>query len=208
MRDLLAEAWKRQHHTGRDQSPTSSRPRHVPRSRVVLVLVLLATGATLGAFPFVFGWSGKQPQKLSHEQIMRVVRLPDRTSNQVGGLIGILAHRAGRGIAAIRERGKKDRQWAAAADAALWRIEKALDTGVPDRSRARRYPAWLMFADALDALSGKSPRTDDLADCIEVVVYNIEETIVLMATTRNGPPEISERVKGAYVQLRRALASR
>jgi len=176
--------------------------------RALQVLALLLVGATLGAIPFVLDWSGKQPQKLNYEQMLRLARQPDRNSNQLGGLILFLARRAARGVTAIDQLGKKDPKLETATHAAIQRIATVLDTGVPDRSQAGRYPSWIPFDDAMKRLQGQASGSDDLADCIEVVVYNAEEAAVLMAANRNGPREVSERVKVAYIQLRRALDSR
>jgi len=197
MRDLMAVA--RELQRGSQTHPTHPRrkPPRKPGKRVGLLvgLVVFACGVSLGALPFVFGWSGQTPRGVSHEHALGFAHDPSTQPNRVGTLMVWLTGSSANGIEAIRSFGTRAPELRADATAALQRIRTAVSKGKVDRRNARRYPTGVTYNDALSALEDVPANPSAARDCLEVIVYNIEEAALLFASkaSMNGLPGAQAR---------------
>jgi len=210
MRDLLAVAWQQRRAIGADAgaTPPSQGFRRRRRSRFLSASLLLLVGVGLGALPFTLEWSGKRSRDLSHEQVMQMVKGTSLNPNQRGTLITMLSGHAGEGLSEIRRLKALGGAIAVKMRAALDRIEIATTSGKLHRSDARRYPAWIDYGHAMDRLRSTKSASEEPWDCLEVVVYNIEESILVFSQWQSAPGDLGLRAKAALTKLRRQLDAR
>jgi len=196
MRDLLSVVRQMQRDASPAEPPPSRKRRRLFMAGGLALFVALAAGALV----FVNDWSGQHALELTHEQALRLAREGEST-DPTGTLMVVLAAHAEKGINAIAAWESRGAQFEQQAHAAISRIEHVLEHAEPDRTLARRYPSWILFADALRTVRAVSEPGPSAWDSLEVVVYNIEECISLYHAEKDASGAPGTIARGLLTKL-------
>jgi len=215
MRDLLAVAWQMQRTPeGTAPAPAGPPPRRPGRLRTLaLTGLVFVLGLGLGAAPFFANWNGAETRKLTHEQVLGLVT-QHQDPDHVGTLLVFLAGNAVTGMEAISRLRDLGNDFSQHASSAIRRINYVLANGRADRTSARRYPPWIPFDTALASLRTVEQPSENAWDCLEVVVYVIEESVLQFYAKQEASGLLGQRrpegarCVAATPQLRLSLVGR
>jgi len=205
MRDLLAETWLEMRTAAREPhlSPTR-RPNRLPRP--ITTLAILLALVSLGAVAYSLEWSGKKVHTLSVEEAHNLLRDPQTPASQKTALVGWLGACARRGVRTLMSARKHSNEHAQHIAPGIVRLETVLAGSKPNRVGARRYPAWLTFADATTNLSGPPAATERTWDSVEVIVYQLEEVALTFRNQAIVSGQASTLAKTVMAELRNQLS--
>ena len=151
----------------------------------IAILLFCVCGA-LGALPYIVSnWDGTGTRYLKFERALLLTRVPSTPRSSVGALLARLLWLSKDAITAIQELRTKGGDYRKAADRAVGRLS-SLFLHNELRRQERTIPAPISFEYALKTLQDPRGETQYTWDCLEVVVYSLEELALHLATLQDG----------------------
>jgi len=208
MRDLLAEAWKQRERAPTDTRETPSRRRSRSTRALLAGVLVFVLGVSAGALPFVLSWSGQGAATMSFERALGMA-LDSRTkAEHLSGLRVRLVYLCETGMKSITSLARIRPQMAGQVTAAFDRLERRLQGAQPADVAKPDFPTWISFHQGLTTLQDASSRRVQLAQCLEVVVHNIEQTLGMFKDRAKSPGVTGEGARFALMRLRATLNNR
>ena len=170
-------------------------------------IAILLLGSAVGALPFiVMNVDGGDLRARTIERVLEMSRSPSAHPESLKRLSARLSSYCQEGFKAIRQLENMGPDYKEAATSALNRLASLILHSKLQR-KSRRVPRMISYADAVKLLLASPRAIETTWDALEVVVYGIEDTTLLLHARKKELGQIGSHAERALEKLREQAGS-
>jgi len=200
MRDLLAEAWRRQRAL---QQPKARRN----RKKFLLVTLACVLGLSIGAIPVALHWSGQHSTELSFERALALSNDQAKDAGRSSSLQLRLMALTAEGLEAMRGIARTRTEYRQPVASALTRLRSRLQAKSATRTSNPDTPKRRRFDEAITTLqqAAATTTTAELDQSLEALVDNIGQMIDITRAHAKAEGPTGQAARAALAWLRTNL---